>query len=128
PLVPGLGRNINGARTWVSLRRLKFQPSAVAKIALAIFFAAYLADRRELIAASTWKVGPLHLPEPRYLAPIVLEWGFAVVVRVAQRDLGSSLLFCTRCVVMLWVATERVAYLLIGLVMFAGAAYFSWTQ
>ena len=128
PLVPGLGRNINGARIWVSLGPINFQPGEFAKIALAIFFAAYLAERRELIAASTWKVGPLHLPEPRYLAPIVLAWGFAVVVMVAQKDLGSSLLFFTLFVVMLWVATERVAYLLIGLVMFAAAAYFSWTQ
>ncbi len=128
PLVPGIGSNINGARIWVSLGPVNFQPGEFAKIALAIFFAAYLADRRELIAASTWKVGPLHLPEPRYLAPIVLAWGFAVVVMVAQKDLGSSLLFFTLFVVMLWVATERVSYLLIGLVMFAGAAYFSWTQ
>ncbi len=128
PLVPGIGSNINGARIWVSIGPINFQPGEFAKIALAIFFAAYLADRRELIAASTWKVGPLHLPEPRYLAPIVLAWGFAVVVMVAQKDLGSSLLFFTLFVVMLWVATERVAYLLIGLVMFAGAAYFSWTQ
>ncbi len=108
PLVPGLGPNINGARIWVSLGPINFQPGEFAKIALAIFFAAYLADRRELIAASTWKVGPFHLPEPRYIAPIVLAWGFAVVVMVAQKDLGSSLLFFTLFVVMLWVATERV--------------------
>ena len=126
--MPGLGSNINGARIWVSLGPINFQPGEFAKIALAIFFAAYLADRRELIAASTWKVGPFHLPEPRYIAPIVLAWGFAVVVMVAQKDLGSSLLFFTLFVVMLWVATERVAYLLIGLVMFAAAAYFAWTQ
>ena len=95
---------------------------------LAIFFASYLADRRELIAASTWKVGPFHLPEPRYIAPVLLAWGFAVVVMVGEKDLGSSLLFFTLFVVMLWVATERVGYLLIGAVLFAGAAYFSWTQ
>jgi cell division protein FtsW (lipid II flippase) len=128
PLVPGLGQNINGARIWVSVGPINFQPGEFAKIALAIFFAAYLAERRELIAASTWKVGPFHLPEPRYIAPIVLAWGFAVVVMVAQKDLGSSLLFFTLFVVMLWVATERVAYLLIGLVMFTAAAYFAWTQ
>jgi len=128
PMLPGLGRNINGARIWVSLGPINFQPGEFAKIALAIFFAAYLAERRELIAASTWKVGPLHLPEPRYIAPILVAWGFAVVVMVGERDLGSSLLFFTLFVVMLWVATERVGYLLLGLVLFAGAAYFSWTQ
>jgi peptidoglycan glycosyltransferase len=128
PLAPGLGSNINGARIWVSLGPVNFQPGEFAKIALAIFFASYLADRRELIAASTWKVGPLHLPEPRYIAPIIMAWGFAVVVMVFQRDLGSSLLFFTLFVVMMWVATERLTYLLIGTVLFGIAAYFSWTQ
>jgi cell division protein FtsW (lipid II flippase) len=128
PLAPGIGVLINGARIWVSIGPINFQPGEFAKIAFAIFFAAYLADRRELIAASTWRVGPLHLPEPRYIAPILMAWGFSVVVMVFQRDLGSSLLFFTLFVVMMWVATERVSYLLIGLVLFTGAAYFAWTQ
>ncbi len=128
PLVPGVGVTINGARIWVSLGPINFQPGEFAKIFLAIFFASYLADRRELIAASTWKVGPFHLPEPRYIAPILMAWGFAVVVMVFQKDLGSSLLFFTLFVVMMWVATERVGYLIMGTLLFAGAAYFSWTQ
>ncbi len=128
PLVPGVGQTINGARIWVNVGAINFQPGEFAKIALAIFFAAYLAERRELIAASTWKVGPFRLPEPRYVAPILLAWGFAVVVMVAERDLGSSLLFFSLFVVMMWVATERAGYLLIGLVMFAGAAWFAWTR
>ena len=128
PLVPGIGVNINGARIWVSLGPINFQPGEFAKVFLAIFFASYLANRRELIAASTWKLGPLRLPEPRYIAPILMAWGFAVVVMVFQKDLGSSLLFFTLFVVMMWVATERVGYLLVGAVLFAGAAYFSWTQ
>lgn len=128
PLAPGLGVNINGARIWVSLGPINFQPGEFAKIALAIFFAAYLADRRELIAASTWRIGPIHIPEPRYIAPIIMAWGFAVVVMVFQKDLGSSLLFFTLFVVMMWVATERVTYLLLGTVLFLLAAYFSWTQ
>ena len=128
PLVPGVGSTINGARIWVSVGAINFQPGEFAKLFLAIFFASYLAERRELIAAHTWKVGPLHLPEPRYIAPIVLAWGFAVVVMVGQRDLGSSLLFFTLFVVMLWVATERVGYLLLGLLLFASAAYVAWTQ
>lgn len=126
PLVPGLGTTINGARIWVSLGPLNFQPGEFAKVGLAVFFASYLADRRELIAASTWKIGPLRLPDPQYLLPIVVAWGFAVMVMVGQRDLGSSLLFFTLFVVMMWVATERVTYLILGAVMFAGAAYVSW--
>jgi cell division protein FtsW (lipid II flippase) len=126
PMLPGLGANINGARIWVRLGPLSFQPGEFAKIALAIFFAAYLAERRELIAASTWKLGPLRLPEMQYIAPIIVAWGFSVVVMVGQRDLGSSLLFFTLFVVMMWVATERVSYLVIGVVLFGAAAYMSW--
>lgn len=128
PLVPGVGRTFNGARIWVSVGPVNFQPGEFAKLFLAIFFASYLADRRELIAASTWRIGPLRLPEPRYIAPILLAWGFAVIVMVGEKDLGSSLLFFTLFVVMLWVATERIGYLLFGAVLFAAAAYFSWTQ
>lgn len=127
PLAPGIGRNINGARIWVGLGPLGFQPGEFAKLAFAIFFAAYLAERRELIAASTWKVGPIRLPEPAHLAPIVVAWVFAVFVMVGERDLGSSLMFFTLFVVMMWVATERISYVLIGVVLFSGAAFASWT-
>ncbi len=126
PLVPGVGASFGGARIWVSIGPINFQPGEFAKILLALFFAGYLAERRELIAAGTWKVGPFHLPEPRHLLPIVLAWAFAVVVMVAEKDLGSSLLFFTLFVVMIWVATERAAFLAIGLVMFAGAAFLAW--
>jgi peptidoglycan glycosyltransferase len=126
PLVPGLGFGVGGAKIWVSLGPINFQPGEFAKLLLAIFFAGYLAENRELIADSRWRFGPLHLPEPRHLLPILLAWGFAVVVMVGQRDLGSSLLFFALFVVMMWVATERVSYLLIGLLLFAGAAYVSW--
>ncbi len=126
PLVPGIGASFGGARIWVSIGPVNFQPGEFAKILLALFFAGYLAERRELIAAGTWKLGPLHLPEPRHLLPIALAWAFAVVVMVAEKDLGSSLLFFTLFVVMIWVATERATFLALGLVMFAGAAYAAW--
>lgn len=127
PMLPGIGKNVNGARIWVSMGPLNFQPGEFAKIALAVFFAAYLADRRELIAASMWKVGPFRFPEPAHIAPILVAWGFAVLVMVGEKDLGSSLLFFTLFVVMMWVATERNAYLVIGAVLFGGAAYIAWT-
>lgn len=126
PMVPKLGVNINGARIWVRLGPLSFQPGEFAKIALAIFLAAYLAERRELIAASTWRIGPFRLPELQYIAPILVAWGFSVLVMVGERDLGSSLLFFTLFVVMMWVATERVSYLVIGFVLFGAAAFAAW--
>ena len=126
PLVPGLGNVKGGARIWVSVGPINFQPGEFAKIALALFFAGYLADHRELIAAGGWRVGPFHLPELRHLLPIALAWGFAVVVMVAEQDLGSSLLFFTLFIVMMWVSTERASYLVIGLMLFSGAAFAAW--
>ena len=126
PLVPGIGNTKGGARIWVSLGPINFQPGEFAKIALALFFAGYLADHRELIVAGGWRVGPFHLPELRHLLPIALAWGFAVVVMVAEQDLGSSLLFFTLFVVMMWVSTERASYLVIGLMAFSGAAFAAW--
>jgi cell division protein FtsW (lipid II flippase) len=126
PLVPGLGSTRNGARIWVSVGPFSLQPGEFAKILLALFFAGYLYERRELIAAGTWKVGPLRLPEPRHLLPIALAWAFSVVVMVGQKDLGSSLLFFALFVVMLWVATERATFLVLGVALFSGAAYISF--
>ncbi len=123
PLVPGIGTSVGGARIWVSIGPINFQPGEFAKLALALFFAGYLADNRELIAASTRRIGPLHIPELRFLLPITLAWGFAVAVMVAEKDLGSALLFFTLFTVMMWVATERAVYLIIGLLLFAVAAF-----
>ncbi len=126
PLVPGLGTSVGGARIWVHLGSINFQPGEFAKLALALFFAGYLADNRELIAASTRRIGPLRIPELRFLLPITSAWGFAVAVMVAEKDLGSALLFFTLFTVMMWVATERAAFLIIGLVLFAVAAVIAY--
>ncbi|PIE31522.1 MAG: cell division protein FtsW, partial [Ilumatobacter coccineus] len=126
PLVPGVGLSVNGARIWVAVGPINFQPGEFAKLALAIFFAAYLADRRELIAASTWKIGPFRLPEIPYIAPILIAWGFSIVVMVGERDLGSSLLFFALFVIVMWIATERFIYLGLATVLFSGAAIAAW--
>jgi cell division protein FtsW (lipid II flippase) len=123
PLVPGIGTSVGGARIWVSIGPINFQPGEFAKIALALFFAGYLADNRELIAAGTRRIGPMRIPEMRFLLPVTLAWGFAVAVMVAEKDLGSALLFFTLFTVMMWVATERAIYLILGLVLFSAAAY-----
>ncbi len=122
PLVPGIGSSVGGARIWVSVGPVNIQPGEFAKIALALFFAAYLAEKRELIAAGTGRIGPLRIPELRYVLPITGAWAFAVAVMVAEKDLGSALLFFTLFTVMMWVATERALFLLIGIGLFAGAA------
>ena len=122
PMVPGLGFSSGGARIWVSIGPINFQPGEFAKLALALFFAAYLAETRELIKQNTWKVGPFQLPEPRDLLPLLGAWGFSVVLMVGQKDLGSSLLFFTLFIVMVWIATEKASFLAVGAVLFAMSA------
>ncbi|MEY3567087.1 MAG: hypothetical protein RLZ19_1101 [Actinomycetota bacterium] len=122
PMVPGLGFSSGGARIWVNIGPVNFQPGEFAKIALALFFAAYLAESRELIKNGTWRVGRFLLPEPRDLLPLLGAWGFSVVLMVGQKDLGSSLLFFTLFIVMVWIATEKAAFMAIGLGLFALSA------
>jgi peptidoglycan glycosyltransferase len=122
PLMPGVGRTINGAKIWVGLGPVSFQPGEFAKILLALFFASYLVEKRELLAVSRYRVGPISLPDLKHLGPVLLAWGVSLVVMVSEKDLGSSLLFFALFVALLWVSTERATYLLIGVVLFAGGA------
>ena len=87
---------------------------------LAIFFASYLVEKRELLAMRTFRLGPFNLPDPKHLGPVLIAWGASIVIMVVQKDLGSSLLFFTLFVVMLWVATSRPSYLVVGGGLFAG--------
>lgn len=128
PFIPGLGVSRNGARIWVALGPVNFQPGEVTKLVLALFFAAYLVDKRELLRTSTKRIGPIHLPDPKYLGPVLLAWGVSLLVMIAQTDLGTSLLFFSLFVVMLWVATERPSWLVVGGLLFAVGALFAFTQ
>jgi len=125
PLTP-LGTDFGqGARIWVSVGPLSFQPGEGAKIVLAIFFASYLVEKRELLALGR-RVGPVTVPDIKHLGPVLLAWGASLVVMISQRDLGSSLLFFALFIVMLWVATERFVYVITGTALFAVGAYLSW--
>jgi cell division protein FtsW (lipid II flippase) len=128
PLLPLIGREINGSRIWVRLGPVSLQPGEFAKIALAVFFAAYLVEKRELLRTGTYRFGPFRLPEPKHLAPVLLAWGVSLVVLILQTDLGSSLLFFALFVVMLWITTDRPAYIVIGALLFVVGAYISYRQ
>jgi peptidoglycan glycosyltransferase len=127
PLVPGVGRSINGSRIWVAIGPLSFQPGEFAKIAFALFFASYLVERRELLSMATWPRFRPVLPDPKHLGPVLVAWGLAIVVMVAEKDLGSSLLFFALFMVMLWVATGKAAYIVGGAGLFGVTAYGAWT-
>ncbi len=120
--VPGIGREINGARLWVQIGPLNFQPGEAAKVTLVIFLAAYLVEKRELLSTPTWRVGPVMLPDPKHFAPLLLAWGSSILVMVREKDLGSSLLFFAVFLAMLYMATARASYVGIGAGLFAGGA------
>jgi peptidoglycan glycosyltransferase len=126
PLIPGLGRNINGANIWLAVGPFSIQPGEFAKVILAAFLAGYLVDKRDLLAISNRRILGLNIPAFKYFGPLLLAWGVALMVMVLQRDLGSSLLFFTLFLVMTYVATSRSAYVVIGLVLFSAGAVVSW--
>ena len=118
PLVPHLGRNIHGARLWVYLGPIRGQPVELAKLALCIFFASYFIERRELLSVPTMRVGNRLVLDPRPLAPILVAWGFAMLVLGAEHDIGFAALIFVLFIGMLWLTTGRWSYLLFGIVLF----------
>jgi cell division protein FtsW (lipid II flippase) len=126
PLLPHFGRTINGARIWVNFGPFSFQPGEMAKVCLAIFFAGYLVVKRDALALAGRRVMGIDLPRGRDLGPILGGWLISVGILVLQRDLGSSLLFFGLFVVMLYVATERPGWLVVGALLFGAGAYFGY--
>ena len=113
-----------GDRLWLSLgQMLYFQPSELLKVLLVIFMASYLAEKRELLVMTRTRIGPLRLPPLPYLAPLLLMWGFSLVLLVWQQDLGAALLFFSTFLSMLYVTTGRRPYVAVGLGMFVLAAF-----
>ena len=123
PLWPGIGRTVNGATIWVEIGSMTFQPGEVAKIALAIFFAGYLMTARESLRSVGTNFMGVRWPRIRDLGPLLIIWVLAMGVLVFQRDLGTSLLYFGLFLAMLYVATNRILWLVIGGSLFlAGAA------
>ena len=122
PMVPFLGQNINGAQLWIAIGPLTFQPGELAKIALIIFFAGYLVNRKDSLAMVGRKVLGVHIPRARELGPILVIWVASLAVLVLQRDLGTSLLYFGLFLVMIYVATGRALYVVVGLGMFGTGA------
>jgi len=117
-----IGTNINGAKLWIIVGPVQFQPGEVVKILLVFFMAAYLDDKRELLA-SEYRLGPLRLPPIPYLLPLGLMWAMALAIVVLQNDFGSALLFFTIFLTMLYVASGRLIYVIAGFAAFAVGAY-----
>lgn len=127
PLLPVVGREINGARIWVGIRGVaQLEPWELVKIALVIFFAAYLEEYREVLSAPPRRLGPIPVPPIPYLLPIVAMWLVAMLVMVFEKDLGATLLFFGIFLAMLYLATGEPFYVLLGLVLLMGGGFVAY--
>jgi len=126
PLVPVIGAEINGARLWLRLGGLSFQPGEIAKILLTIFFAGYLTVTRDSLALVRTKVIGLEFPRGRDMGPLFVAWFVSLGVLVFERDLGTSLLFFGLFVSLLYIATQRRSWLVLGAVLFITGAVFAY--
>jgi cell division protein FtsW (lipid II flippase)/cell division protein FtsI/penicillin-binding protein 2 len=126
-LMPAIfGTEIYGSKLWIRIGGFSFQPGELAKILIVLFLAAYLSENRELLSASSHKVGPLTLPRLRMLLPMLVMWGMCLLVVVFERDLGSALIFFTLFVVMLYVATGRIGYVVVSIALLAVGGVFCY--
>lgn len=111
------GSAVNGSKIWIKIGPASFQPGEIAKIILAVFFAAYLVEKRELLSMSTRQIGGLLIPDLKHFGPILIAWAVAMAVLVFENDFGSSLLFFALFVTVLYVGTGRLVYIIISAVM-----------
>ena len=117
------GRDVNGARLTLAVGPLAGQPSELLKVILVVFLAGYLSENRPLLVEESVRLGPVRLPPFQYLAPMVAMWAIALAIVVVQKDLGAALLFFAVFLLLLYVATARISYVIVGLLAFvAGAA------
>ncbi|KRC61572.1 cell division protein FtsW [Agromyces sp. Root81] len=123
PLVPGIGQERGGAQVWIGIGDIAtFQPGEIAKIALAVFFAGYLVRNRDSLSMVGTKFLGMQFPRARDLGPLLIVWALSMAVIVFQRDLGTALLYFGLFLVMLYVATSRLSWVVLGLSLFIGGA------
>src|SRR5690554_1821321 len=122
PMLPLIGHSQFGAQLWIRIGGFTFQPGELAKLCLAVFFAAYLVESRDSLSLVGKKFLGIKFPRVRDLGPILVIWAASMAVLIFQRDLGTSLLYFGLFLVMLYVATGRGSWIAIGLLLFAGGA------
>ena len=121
---PGIGEQVNGAYLDIHVGGVSFQPAELAKIAIVIFLASYLHDNRQLLVTAGRRVLGLTLPPMKQFGPMLVVWGAAMGTLLVTRELGTSLMFYGAFLALLYVATGRFSFPLIGLVLFALGGWF----
>jgi cell division protein FtsW (lipid II flippase) len=125
-VLPASISEVNGARIWIRLAGFSIQPAEFAKILLTIFGAAYLVQKRDVLALAGRRIMGVDFPRGRDFGPLLLVWLLCIGVLVRGHDLGTSLLFFGLFVVLLYVATERVSWVIVGVLMFSAGAYLAY--
>lgn len=129
--LPVRGMTLNGSRLWLvfdlGVTELRFQPAEVTKILFVVFLASYLADRQAALTGAHRRIGPISVPEPRQLVPLVIVWAASLVILVYQRDLGASLLLFVTFAALLYAATGAAGYLAAGGLLAVGGGVAAWS-
>lgn len=126
--LPASISEVNGSKVWIRLSGFSIQPGEFGKLALLLFFAAYLNAKRDVLALVSRSFMGIALPRGRDLGPILLAWLVSVAILVVESDLGQSLLFFGAFITLLYVATERTSWVAIGLVLFTAGAVFAYSS
>jgi cell division protein FtsW (lipid II flippase) len=124
PRLPGIGEQVNGAYLGVSVGSISFQPAEFSKICIVIFLASYLREHREVLIVGARRVAGVTLPPLKHMGPLLVVWGASMFMLVYIRDLGSSLMFFAAFLALLYVATGRFSFVVIGMAMFLVGAWF----
>jgi cell division protein FtsW (lipid II flippase) len=124
PRLPGIGEQVNGAYLDIHLGSISFQPAELSKVAIVIFLASYLRDNRQILVTAGRRVLGLTIPPMKQFGPMLIVWGAAMATLLLTRELGTSLMFYGAFLALLYVATGRFSFPLIGLVLFALGAWF----
>lgn len=129
PRLPGIGAQVNGAYLGVRIPGVfVFQPTEFAKIGIVIFLASYLRDTRQVLVAGARRVAGITLPPLKHFGPLLVIWGVAMLLLIVIRDLGSSLMFFGAFLAVLYVATSRVSFVVVGMALFGLGAWYLGTQ
>ena len=122
-LLPSSLSEVNGAKVWIIIGGFSIQPGEFAKLALAVFFAGYLVAKRDVLALAGRRFLGIDLPRARDLGPVLIAWAASLLILIFETDIGTSALFFGLFVAMLYVATQRTSWLLIGIGLFARGTY-----
>jgi len=114
-----VGTEVSGSKIWLSFGGFSFQPGEIAKVLIVLFLAGYLADNREMLSVGGRRIGSFTIPDPKTLAPLLFMWAISLVIVIFERDLGSALLFFGMFLLMIYIATGRWLYVVVGISLLA---------